>query len=126
MPNTNRFVILFRSRNTLSMRELKDLRSLQIDVDHDYCFTDFTDCDLRGVNFSGLDLRHTKFDWADLRGASFIEADLSGEVSFAFANVEGADFTDAILNLAAFEYANIEGANFNEGLLEEIKELYGK
>ncbi|MEJ6982430.1 pentapeptide repeat-containing protein [Pedobacter sp. P351] len=108
------------------MRELRDLRSIQFDADHDYYLSDFSDCDLRGVNFSGEDLRHTKFDWSDLRGALFVECDLSGEVSFAFANLDGADFTNAILNLVAFEFANIEAAIFDEGLLAEIKELYGK
>jgi uncharacterized protein YjbI with pentapeptide repeats len=104
------------------MPVLKDMRTMVVDTTFDYF--DLSDCDLRGVNFNDAELTHTKFDWSDLRGASFIDANISGEATFAFANLDGADFRGANLNLVAFEFANLNEAIFDEGIKERIIRLY--
>jgi uncharacterized protein YjbI with pentapeptide repeats len=52
---------------------------------------------LQNANLSSSVLDRSTLDGADLRGATFVNAVITGITGFETANLEGADFTDALI-----------------------------
>lgn len=74
-----------------------------------------------GTNFKGSSLRGARFFKADVAGADFSDADVSA-ASFEGANLEGAAFKSAVAEGTAFSQTlesvgNIEGADFTDAIM---------
>ena len=83
---------------------------------------EFLKADLQGFNFAGADLRGAVFNGTDLRSSDLSGADLEDAVAFA-SRFETADLRDAVLRNAMlmqshFRDARIDGADFSDAVLD--------
>ena len=113
--------------------ELRSQRSLQ-DIQPDMHGRnlqqqEFLKADLAGFNFQAADLRGAVFNTSNLQGADLRGADLGDVVAYA-TRFEEADLRDALLRngmllQSHFRGARIEGADFTEAVLDlpELKAL---
>lgn len=77
--------------------------------------TDFSDCQLQGVNFEGADLRDANFMRADLRGANFAKANLT------HARFDAADIGILVLQDKRRVPLNLDGAMYREEQFARVK-----
>lgn len=106
--------------------ELRGQRSLQ-DLSSDMHGRDlrqqeFLKASLEGFDLHGADLRGAVFNTSNLSGADLQGADLEDVVAFA-SRFDGADLRDAVLRngmlmQSRFRDARIEGADFSEAVLD--------
>lgn len=73
---------------------------------------DFRGASLRGADLSGAKLFDFSRRWANLSGANFSEADLCG-TDFRGANLSSANFRHAYLFYTNLSWTNLSGANFS-------------
>ncbi|MGE4558905.1 MAG: pentapeptide repeat-containing protein [Desulfobulbus sp.] len=73
---------------------------------------DFRGASLRGADLSGAKLFDFSRRWADLSGADFSEADLCG-TDFRGADLSGANFRHTYLFYTNLSWTNLSGANFS-------------
>jgi len=105
------------------LRSQKSLVDLQIDMHgRNLQQQEFLKAQLGGFNFSGADLRGAVFNSSDLRASNFSGADLEDVVAFA-SRFDGADLGDAVLRNAMlmqsrFTNARIEGADFSDAVID--------
>lgn len=106
--------------------ELRSQRSLQ-DLNPDQHGRnlqqqEFLKAQLVGFDFSGSDLRGAVFNGSNLENASFRDADLGDAVAFAcrFENTDlrGAILHNAMLMQSHFSGAAIDGADFSDAVLD--------
>ena len=83
---------------------------------------EFLKADLQGFDFSGSDLRGAVFNGSNLQGATLQKADLTDVVAYA-TRFDGADLRGTILRngmlmQSHFRDAQIDGADFSEAVLD--------
>ena len=83
---------------------------------------EFLKADLHGFNFSGADLRGAVFNGSDLRASDLSGADLENVVAFASrfdsTDLHDAVFINAMLMQSHFRDARIDGADFSDAVLD--------
>ena len=105
------------------LRGQRSLQDLQPDMHgRNLRQQEFLKADLEGFDFSGADLRGSVFNGSNLQGADLHGADLEDVVAFA-SRFEGADLRDAVLRngmlmQSHFREAAIEGADFSDAVLD--------
>jgi hypothetical protein len=105
------------------LRSQKALADLQSDMHgRNLQQQEFLKAQLEGFNFSGADLRGAVFNSSDLRESNLSGADLEDVVAFA-TRFDGADLGDAVLRNAMlmqsrFTGARIEGADFSDAVID--------
>jgi len=112
------------------LRSQRSLQDLQPDMHgRNLQQQEFLKADLAGFNLQGADLRGAVFNTSNLQGADLRGADLGDVVAYA-TRFEEADLRDAVLRngmllQSHFRGARIEGADFTEAVLDlpELKAL---
>jgi uncharacterized protein YjbI with pentapeptide repeats len=112
------------------LRSQRSLQDLQPDMHgRNLQQQEFLKADLAGFNFQAADLRGAVFNTSNLQGADLRGADLGDVVAYA-TRFEEADLRDALLRngmllQSHFRGARIEGADFTEAVLDlpELKAL---
>jgi len=83
---------------------------------------EFLKADLSGIDFHGADLRGAVFNGSDLRDSDLRDAQLGDVVAYASrfegADLRGAVLSDAMLLQSHFRDARIEGADFSNAVLD--------
>jgi uncharacterized protein YjbI with pentapeptide repeats len=91
--------------------------------------SEFSNANLVQANFSNCDLHGTVFSHATMNGVNLHGADLTNAmvdlVNFSDADLTDAVFVDAILLRTAFYHTKIEGADFTNAILDglQVKQL---
>jgi uncharacterized protein YjbI with pentapeptide repeats len=129
-------VLCSQSAAAITAPELRGQRSVQ-DLQPDMHGRnlqqqEFLKANLEGYDFSGTDLRGAVFNTTNLQGANLHAADLEDAVAFA-TRFDQADLTDAVLRNAMlmnskFTGAAIDGADFTDAVLDlpQQKALCGR
>ncbi|MGG6294032.1 pentapeptide repeat-containing protein [Leptolyngbya sp. AN02str] len=83
---------------------------------------EFADARLEEANFSGADLRGAVFNGSNLKNANLHGIDFSNGIAY-ITNFSGADLTDAVLTSAlmlksSFRDAKVDGADFTDAVLD--------
>lgn len=105
------------------LRSQRSLQDLQSDMHgRNLQQQEFLKANLSGFDFSDSDLRGAVFNGSDLRGADLQRADLEDAVAYA-SRFEQADLRDAVLRNAMlmqshFRDASIDGADFTDAVLD--------
>ena len=105
------------------LRGQRSLQDLQPDMHgRNLRQQEFLKADLEGYNLSQTDLRGAVFNGTNLQGADLSQADLEDVVAFA-SRFDGADLRDAVLRngmlmQSHFREARIEGADFSDATLD--------
>ena len=105
------------------LRSQKSLVDLQSDMHgRNLQQQEFLKAQLGGFDFSGADLRGAVFNSSDLRASNLSGADLENVVAYA-SRFDGADLGDAVLRNAMlmqsrFSGARIEGADFSDAVID--------
>lgn len=115
------------------LRSQRSLQDLQPDMHgRNLQQQEFLKADLAGFNLQGADLRGAVFNGSNLQGADLRGADLGDVVAYA-SRFQEADLRDAVLRngmlmQSHFRGALIEGADFTEAVLDlpEQKALCGR
>lgn len=115
------------------LRGQRSLQDLQPDMHgRNLRQQEFLKADLEGFDFSGSDLRGAVFNNSNLQKANLSGADLEDVVAYA-SRFEGSDLRDAVLRngmlmQSHFREAAIEGADFSDAVLDmpERKALCGR
>lgn len=87
---------------------------------------EFAGEDLKDASFEAADLRGTVFNGCRLDGANFQASDFSSGIAY-LSNFRGADLrnmvlTEAMLLRSKFDDANIEGADFSYAVLDRTQQ----
>lgn len=105
------------------LRGQRSLQDLQPDMHgRNLQQQEFLKADLEGFDFSGSDLRGAVFNNSNLQKADLSGADLEDVVAYA-SRFEGSDLSDAVLRNAMlmqshFRDASIDGADFSDAVLD--------
>lgn len=105
------------------LRGQRSLQDLQPDMHgRNLQQQEFLKADLEGFDFSGSDLRGAVFNNSNLQKADLRGADLEDVVAYA-SRFEGADLRDAVLRngmlmQSRFREASIDGADFSDAVLD--------
>ena len=105
------------------LRGQRSLQDLQPDMHgRNLQQQEFLKSDLSGIDFHGADLRGAVFNGSDLRDTDLRDAQLGDVVAYA-SRFEGADLRGAVLNDAMllqshFRDARIDGADFTNAVLD--------
>ena len=105
------------------LRSQRSLQDLQPDMHgRNLRQQEFLKADLEGFNFSGSDLRGAVFNSTNLQGANLQGADLEDVVAYA-SRFERADLREAVLRngmlmQSRFRDAVIDGADFSDAVLD--------
>ena len=105
------------------LRGQRSLQDLQPDMHgRNLQQQEFLKADLEGFDFSGSDLRGAVFNNSNLQKANLTDADLEDVVAYA-SRFEGADLRGAVLRngmlmQSRFREAQIEGADFSDAVLD--------
>jgi hypothetical protein len=105
------------------LRGQRSLQDLQPDMHgRNLQQQEFLKANLEGFDFSGSDLRGAVFNNSNLQGANLSGADLEDVVAYA-SRFEGSDLRDAVLRngmlmQSRFREASIEGADFSDAVLD--------
>jgi len=105
------------------LRGQRSLQDLQPDMHgRNLQQQEFLKADLEGFDFSGSDLRGAVFNNSNLQKANLSGADLEDVVAYA-SRFEGSDLRDAVLRngmlmQSHFREATIEGADFSDAVLD--------
>ncbi len=105
------------------LRGQRSLQDLQPDMHgRNLQQQEFLKADLEGFDFSGSDLRGAVFNNTNLQKANLRGADLEDVVAYA-SRFEGSDLRDAVLRngmlmQSHFREASIEGADFSDAVLD--------
>jgi len=105
------------------LRSQRSLQELQPDMHgRDLKQQEFLKAELAGFDFSGADLRGAVFNGSNLQQSNLMAADLEDAVAYA-TRFDGADLRDAVLRNAMlmqshFAGAEITGADFSDAVLD--------
>ncbi|MFM7085862.1 MAG: pentapeptide repeat-containing protein [Cyanobium sp.] len=105
------------------LRSQRSLQDLQPDMHgRNLQQQEFLKADLEGYDFSGSDLRGAVFNGSNLQGSDLHGADLEDVVAYA-SRFEGSDLRDAVLRngmlmQSHFRDAVIDGADFSDAVLD--------
>ncbi|MFM7313028.1 MAG: pentapeptide repeat-containing protein [Cyanobium sp.] len=105
------------------LRSQRSLQDLQPDMQgRNLRQQEFLKADLEGYNFSDADLRGAVFNNSNLQNADLSKADLEDVVAYA-SRFDGADLRDAVLRngmlmQSHFREALVEGADFSDAVLD--------
>lgn len=105
------------------LRSQKSLVDLQVDMHgRNLQQQEFLKAQLGGFDFSGADLRGAVFNSSDLRASNLSGADLEDVVAFATrfdeADLGNAVLRNAMLMQSRFTGARIEGADFSDAVID--------
>ena len=105
------------------LRAQRSMQDLQQDMSgRNLQQQEFLKADLHGFNFAGSDLRGAVFNGTDLRSSDLSGADLEDVVAFASrfdaADLRDTVFRNAMLMQSHFRDARIEGADFSDAVLD--------
>lgn len=82
----------------------------------------FANANMEGANFENADLRGTVFSASILRNANLKGADFSGglldQADFAKADLSDALLIETILLRSTFDFVNIDGADFTDAIMD--------
>lgn len=82
----------------------------------------FANANMEGANFENADLRGTVFSASILRRANLKGADFSGglldQADFAKADLSQALLVEAILLRSTFDFVNIDGTDFTDAIMD--------
>ena len=82
----------------------------------------FANANMEGANFENADLRGTVFSASILRNANLKGADFSGglldQADFAKADLSDALLVETILLRSTFDFVNIDGADFTDAIMD--------
>ena len=108
------------------IRNQEELNISQDMSDQDLSGLEFVKFDLRGINFSESKLVGTVFNNSKLNKADFHGANMQDALAYA-SNFEEADlsdvnFTNALLMESTFINTNIDGADFTDAVISRIQQ----